>query len=188
MKEVPMNEKISDLSALVLQVKSGNEEAFSRLADHFRPALLAMIDQFSIPDGEKEDLMQEGLIGLFKAARLFDPALSSFSTFARICIRSALLDGVKKYNHSTPLPSLDEMEIQVLAPDHLSPDRILLGKENLAEWMERVDRSLSPMERRIFGLKLQGKSTEEISKVMGKDKKSVENSLYRLRKKLFSGE
>lgn len=181
-----MNEKNSDLSALVLAVKDGNEEAFSRLADHFKPALSAMVGQFPVPEAEREDLMQEGLMGLFKAARLFDPALSSFPTFARICMRSALLDGVKKCNHSLPLPSLEELEIEISAPDHLSPDRILLGKEELAEWMERVDRALSPMERRIFGLKLQGKSTAEISEVLGKDKKSVENSLYRLRKKLFS--
>ena len=80
------------------------------------------------------------------------------------------------------------MEEEVSAPDHLSPDRILMGKEELARLMQQVEETLSPMERRIFGLKLQGKRCEEIARLVAKDKKSVENTLYRLRKKLYSAQ
>lgn len=172
------------LDRLALQAASGKDESFARLVDHFTPAICSMISPLAVPPAEMEDLMQEGLIGLYKAVRLFDPALSSFGTFARICIRSALSDGARKY-HKLNL-DLADGDDEIPASPSQTPEHILMGKEELRELMNKVDTSLSPMERRIFGLHLQGRRIGEIAEVMGKDKKSVENTLYRLRRKLSS--
>ena len=168
--------------ALAKEAAAGNEESFSLLAKAFTPALIAMVSPLSVPPAEKEDLMQEGLIGLYKAVRLYDPSLSSFPAFARLCMRSAVLDGVRKYRKAD-LEKADPDELIPDSPDK-NPERILIGREELRELLQKVDRSLSPMERRIFGLRLRGKSVSEIASVTGKEKKSVENALYRLRKKL----
>lgn len=175
---------IVSLDEIALGAKSGNDDDFAQLAKHFKAPLISMVSLLDVPKAEEEDLVQEGLIGLYKAVRLFDPALSSFSTFARVCIRSALLDGVKKYRKSGNSVDLEDPEEQLSASPSEGPERILMGKEELRELMQKVDRALSPLERRIFGLSLQGKKAPEIAKALGKDPKSVENALYRLRKKL----
>ncbi len=172
------------LNEVALLAAKGDNEAFSHLVSHFKPALFSMISLLTVPKAEEEDLMQEGLIGLYKATRLFDPALSSFATFARVCMRSALLDAVKKVQNRPLTGALEESEEEFSAPGSQGPERILMGKEELRELMEKVDRSLSPLERRIFGLSLQEKKIPEIASLLGKDTKSVENALYRLRKKL----
>jgi len=174
------------LDELAFRAGRGSDEDFSRLVKHFKPAIIAMISCFNVPEAEKEDLMQEALIGLYKAAKLFNPDLSSFSTFARVCIRSALLDGIRKYPGETEFLDPETFELDLLAPCNESPDRILIGKEELRELMQKVDRNLSDLERRIFGLSLQGKKSSEIAKLLKKDPKSVENALYRLRRKLAS--
>lgn len=182
----PRSAEADSLDALAMDAALGNEESFSRLVKHFTPALMSMISPLSVPPTEKEDLMQEGLIGLYKAVRLFDPALSSFATFARVCMRSSLADVMRKYRHVAPLGETDLLVEDLPADPALSPERILMEKIERQEWMQKVDRALSPMERRVFGLSLQGKKAAEIAKVLGKDKKSVENTLYRLRRKISS--
>ncbi len=173
-----------ELDTWAKEAASGGDHSFSRLVEYFTPVLFSMISPLAVPETEKEDLMQEGLIGLYKAVRLFDPSLSSFATFARICMRSALLDGVKKYQKRGADLDLADWEETIPASLTETPERIFLGREELQELMERVDRTLSPMERRVFGLSLQGKGPSRIAAELGLGQKSVENTLYRLRKKL----
>lgn len=159
-------------------------EGFAVLAEHFMPALKAMVSSLSVPEAEKEDLIQEGLVGLYKAVRLYDPSLSSFATFARLCMRSGILDGLRKYRKISENADLAELEDSLPADPQLSPEHVLMGKEEVRLLLQKIDRSLSILERRIFALRLQGKSASEIASLLGKDKKSVENTLYRVRKKL----
>ncbi|MBR2616198.1 MAG: sigma-70 family RNA polymerase sigma factor [Clostridia bacterium] len=181
----PRSVEAESLDALAQDAALGNEESFSRLVRHFTPALMGMIAPLSVPPAEKEDLMQEGLIGLYKAVRLFDPALSSFATFARLCMRSSVIDGARKYR-STAEEDVSEDAADACADPALSPEGVLMQKLRWQEWKQRVDRALSPMERRVFGLSLQGRTAAEIASLLGKDKKSVENTLYRARRKLSS--
>ncbi len=173
----------SEICALALLVKGGSDEAFSKLSAHFASAIGAMLSSVEIPSEEKEDLRQEALIGLYKAALLFDPALSSFSTFARLCMRSAITDGLRKYCKT---PDAEPAEDPDLFPSDstIDPQRILIGKEALSDLMSRIDEMFSPLERRIFGLSLRGLSSAEIGRLTGKSPKSVGNALARCRKKL----
>lgn len=183
-KTTPCKQEEDFLEALAKDAAVGKEESFSRLANSFLPVIYALIAPLSVPLNEKEDLVQEGLIGLYKAVRLFDPTLSSFATFARLCIRSALIDGVRKVHDQGQPLDLAELEDTIPASPTETPERILMGKEDLQELLQKVDRALSPLERRIFGLHLHGKSISEIALIVGKERKSVENALFRLRKKL----
>lgn len=178
-------EKREQMNRLVRRAAAGDEAAFSALATHFEPALIRMISPLMLPLADQGDLAQEGLIGLYKAVVLYDPSASSFSTFARICMRSAVMDGFRKYckEHSggevAAIPTED-----IPAGDAESPERILLGKEALSSLLRKVDEALSPMEREVFGLSLRGKKVSEIASLLGKTPKSIENTLFRLRKKL----
>ncbi len=168
---------------LLDRFKKGDEDCFSHLAKLYEKALWGMTASLSVPEEEKEDLRQEGLIALFKAVHLFDPALSSFSTFARVCMRSAISDGLRRYNR---IQEKAELEKEVLTSREEDPEQLLIEKLRLQEMMQKMADSLSPLERRVFALKLEGKSLSEISSLVGKSTKSVENTLFRARKKLSS--
>ena len=172
------------LDQLALDAAQGKEECFSLLALSFAPVLSRMISGLSVPAEEKEDLRQEGLIGLYKAVLLFDPSLSSFSAFARICMRSAILDGLRRYRKSGARAELLLEEDPVLPDPDADPQEILIGKERLSSFLEKAKGSLSPLERRVFGLHLEGKKTGEIAYALSLSHKSVENALFRGRKKL----
>ena len=89
---------------------------------------------------------------------------------------------MRKYLYGT----VDALYDGNLMKDMEKAVRILMEKIEREELMKKVDRTLSPAERRVFGLSLQGKKAAEIALLLGKDKKSVENTLYRLRRKLSS--
>ena len=170
---------------LALRAAKGDENAFSQLVRLFSPRIARITGALQIPDEEKEDLKQEALLGLFKAVHLFDPSLSSFSTFGEICIRSAVTDGLRRYARQGEASLLTEEESdRIPADDVQSPERILLGKEDLATLLRRSDALPSPLERRIFAMSIGGNSGEEIAAALGKEAKSIHNALYRIRRKL----
>lgn len=179
-------EKREQMNRLVRLAAQGDEAAFSALAAHFEPALSRMISPLMLPLADQGDLAQEGLIGLYKAVLLYDPAASSFPTFARICMHSAVMDGFRKYckDHSAGEVAAISAE-EIPAGEAESPERIFLGKEALLLLLRKVDEALSPMEREVFGLSLRGKKAREIASLLGKSPKSIENTLFRLRKKLY---
>lgn len=177
-------EDVSLQGEMVRLAAAGDEVAFASLAERFQPHLSRMIAACHVPEEDQGDLRQEGLIGLYKAVLLYDETLSSFSTFATVCMRSGVMEGLRKYSRLHTSADLYQLAEEIPSGDTSSPERILLGKEVLSTLLSKVDNVLSPLERRVFGLNLQGKSTSEIASLIGKNPKSVENTLFRLRKKL----
>lgn len=175
------------LEALALGASSGKEACFAGLVAHFAPYLNRIVSALPVPSEEKEDLRQEGLIGLYKAVRLFDPALSSFATFARICIRSGVLDGYRAFQKTGAgdLAYLEEDD-HLPAAATLSPERVLVGKEELSIALRRIDLALSPLEKRVFSLRLQGEKPAQIAALLGVSRKSVDNASFRVQKKVAS--
>ncbi len=163
----------------------GDNAAFATLAKKFEGVILHILSTITVPEEDRNDLYQEGLIGLYKAVLLYDPSVSAFSTFASVCIRSGISDGLRRYQRERSLPSF-EMPTEEI-PDKVAgrPEEVLMGKETLASLLEQVNRTLSPMERKVFGLHLQGKKAREIARIVGRDQKSVENTLFRAKRKLI---
>lgn len=170
--------------ASLLPAKKGDPDAFFRILRWAEPILGGIVSAQSYPEALREDLLQEGRIGLYKAVLLFDPALSSFPTFARLCMRSAVSDGLRRYCKEPPALSADEPSVTVTDDGTGDPQRILVGKEELARVLRQIDTVFSPWERSVFGLCLSGLGAEEIAQRMGKSRRSVENAIYRCRKKL----
>lgn len=184
-----LNDRISQSfsdsdSELVSLAASGDHIAFAQLAKKYEKTIRFLLAPIVVPEADRNDLYQEGLIGLYKAVLLFDPSISSFSTFATVCIRSGIADGLRRYQRESSLPSLEIPTEEI--PDKIAgrPEEVLMGKEALAALLDQVNRTLSSMERKVFGLYLQGRKTAEIAQILGKDQKSVENTLFRARRKL----
>lgn len=173
------------VDSLAERARRGEEEAFALLAKRFAAVIRHTVSSLPVVEEEKADLAQEALLGLFKAVMLFDPARSSFSTFAKLCIRSSVSDGLRKYLRRTQGQELfSEDQPEPVADATNDPERIVLGKESLLQVKSDLFKVLSKSEKTILCRHLAGNSVDEIAQRLGKDRKSIHNALYRIRRKL----
>ena len=149
---------------------------------------------------DKEDITQEGMIGLYKAIRDYrDNKNASFKSFAELCINRQLITAIKAAGRQKHMPlnssvSLnktvyeDEGEntyINIIesAEAVTSPETIFIGIENRNFIVENIMTALSSFEKRVLNLYLQGKTYSEIAQIMEKSEKSIDNALQRVKKK-----
>lgn len=149
--------------------------------------------------GDGDDLIQEGMIGLFKAINDFDCGRdASFYTFARLCIQRQIYTAVEASNRKKhmPLNSYISFESRLTedgetVEDTLEDDNednnpleIMISKENVEALENAIEDSLSPFERSVIELKLTGMNYTDIARVLKKTDKAVDNALTRIKKKL----
>ena len=160
---------------------------------------------FFLAGGDSEDLIQEGMVGLLKAVREYDPSKdASFRTFAEVCIRNRLYSVLRAaardkhapLNQSVPLdtPFFDRDSYTSGTSDlaQCNPEDFLIDREHTAALLSGVRKKLSEFEAKILGYYLDGLSCREIAETVGKSPKSVDNAVQRIRQKvarhLLSGE
>lgn len=143
---------------------------------------------YFLAGGDSEDLLQEAMFGLLSAIRSFDEAReASFRTFAEVCIRNRIRSAVAaaaREKH-TPLNRSISLEgsAEPLFPHATGPEDDLIGREEDEERLAGLRSRLSPLERRILVLYLDGCSYREIARQTGKSEKSVDNAVQRIRRK-----
>ena len=150
---------------------------------------------------DKEDLIQEGMIGLFKAVRNYDFGRdASFYTFADLCISRQMYSAVRTSNCQKNLslntyislnsPLVGESGESMALADVMSvgeganPEELFLDKERVAYLEKRIEEELSDFEKQVLDLYLTGMSYSQIAKVLGRDEKSTDNALQRLKAKI----
>ena len=152
--------------------------------------------------GDSEDLIQEGMLGLFKAVRDFDSGRdASFRTFAQLCVTRQLYTAVKASARKKHLPlnsavslssplreengdERDEELLDFLEADPSSnPEEYLIGQEETERLEEMIEKELSPLEKQVLDLYLTGMGYVEIAHVLNRDEKSTDNALQRIRAK-----
>ena len=175
-----------DSLALIYKAAHGNQDAFRSLAEKYEPLIHKLVGSFTVPEAERDDLFQEGLIGLYKAVLMYDPELSSFGTFAYLCIKRSILSAVRSYQTTAVgLTSLPEDEFSGLALGTAdSPETAFLHKESYALLLERIDSHLSDYENTVLRLYLTGVSHDLIAQRLATSRKSVDNAISRIRRKL----
>ena len=189
-----MEDTLSTLESLLVdRIKKGNHDAFLELAGKYDHIIRKMANVPNIADDEKEDLYQEGLIGLYKASLTYDKSSdATFSTFAYICIKHSIISALRIYNSKKNYPirsslpldfDSDIAEIQGLGLI-TQPELLLIEKESYELLISKIDSELSKYERSILKLFLQGMSYGEISEKLQTSTKSVDNAIQRIRGKL----
>ena len=178
---------------LVLQYKNGNALAFDEIYNRYKGLVKYFCRNLFLIGAESEDMVQEGMLGLFNAVSSYSEGQSSFSTYATVCIKNKLLSAVKKYsnnknsvlNNTVSAQGLDGLQIFTNTPE----DFVLL-KENGKELKNKLTPQLSTTEIKVLKLFLEGLSYVEIAEKTGVKIKSVDNALTRARKKIikFIGE
>ena len=184
-----LNDK-EKIEELVIASKQNDKYAFVQLCDIFSFLISSIAKSYVISCNDFDDLLQVGRIALYRAVcRYDDTKKASFSTFASVCIRNALTSFMRSYQSKNKLPAElisldDDTSAEVLAFDDVTPENVLIETEFFQNLENIIDTRLSKYEKIVLRYKLSGMSTSEISEKMGKEKKLVENSLFRARRKL----
>lgn len=183
---------------LVKMSKEGDFDAEEYLIKKYSYIVRYEIRFLYIVGAEGEDLMQEGMIGLFSAIRSYDVnSKVKFSTFATTCIRNRVNTFIKTSNREKHIPlntyisiysgedEEDEVPIyEQLIDDSPGPEEEVIESERFREMYAELDKRLSAVEGAVARLYISGKSRSEIADAIGKDEKSVNNALTRIRNKL----
>lgn len=176
--------KESTARAEILAARSGNDAALAAIIARFMPLIRRAARRAARPGLDFDDAVQEGLIGLFSAIQNYDEAgAASFQTYAGVCIQNAIFSAMrtaarKKHaplNQSVPLSGTE------LVP---GPEDQAIAKDQVRQTLARAQRLLSPLEKRILRLHLDGMSHRDIAARLGKSPKTVDNALARVRRKL----
>ena len=190
---------LMDLQDTELQrlAASGDRAAEELLAGRYMQLVRVCARPLFLAGGDSEDLSQEGMFGLLSAIREFDPSQGvSFRSFAEHCIRMRLYSAVKTASRLKHLPLNDSMPLEQLSDDpssqlsaapelfRRSPEDLVLARESKEELKELFNQRLSPLEKRVLDLFLDGLSYRDIAQVLHKDEKSVDNAVQRIRRKL----
>lgn len=181
----PDKTESSTVNMLVESAKQGDTVAFELLAEKYRRLLNWYVKQLNLPLSEKDDFLQEGLIGLMKAVRTYDGVSSSFVTYASVCIKSSIITAIRKYNkHKNPLLSYDDNLNSNIPDVSNSPESSFIDKESVGILYDKVFSVLSEYELNVFEMYLSDLSYKDMSKKLNKDSKSVGNAVYRIKRKL----
>ena len=169
----------------------GDRNAEEVLAARYHRLVRSIARPYFLAGGDNEDLLQEGMVGLIKAMREYDPhQAASFCTFAEVCIRRRLYSVLKSassgkhqpLNQAIPLnPSFFDVS---LAFAQVDPEVLLIDREKTAGLLEYTCKQLSAFEAEILGYYLDGFTCREIAETVGKPPKSVENAVQRIRRKI----
>lgn len=177
--------------ALCRLIREQDRPAEEVLAARYHRVVRSCARPYFLAGGDSEDLMQEGMFGLIKAMREFDPQRSPlFRPFAGLCIHQQVCSALRRdasqknapLNQSVPLnPSLLNAN-SVFA--QVDPERLLIDREKAASLLENTRKQLSAFEEKILGLFLDGLAYGEIAETVGKPIKSVDNAVQRIRRKV----
>lgn len=195
-------EKMSENDIINLAQKRENA-AMEYLLEKYKPLVRQKTRKLFLIDGDKDDLIQEGMIGLFKAVRDYQVGKdAAFRTFADLCISRQLYSAIKKSNRlkNQPLNSYvsiysDEFsDADELAGDRTvissgsdniaNPEAIMIDRENAIDMQKKMFDKLSKMEREVLKRYLEGMTYQEIAADMEKSPKSIDNALQRIKGKI----
>ena len=175
---------------LVTLVKKGDELAMEELFVRYKPILNKICHSFFVFGAEPEDLMQEAMMGLYKACLSYENKLASFQTFASVCIKRKVLDAVKKANRinnkilNESLSLFDEEEVTLVTSEEINPDERIIEIENFNELKNEIFCKLSDFELLVLKYYLQKLSYSQIAKKLNRSPKSIDNALSRIKQKL----
>lgn len=181
----------------IYAAKNGDEDAIQEIFKDFRQLLLLKTKNYFFYGADKDDVLQEAMIGLLKAINCYDETKNaSFTTFAILCIKRQIISAIKNSNSGKNKILNMAMSNSVEADEETgityenksltfySPEEIYLGKEKMRYLNEYLKNNLSKMENEIFEYMLAEMTYTEIAEKTGRELKSVDNTIQRIKKKL----
>lgn len=206
-QEQKVKQKLEALSdeALITLYRQGTNEAVDVLIQRYKKLVRNRIKVNFFVGADKDDLIQEGMIGLFKAICDYDPEReASFKSFATLCVTRQISTAFKTVTRQKHMPlnrsislsvpinskSSDDEDEGITLMDtlknniSLTPEDEVISKENVEVIHEYIDKALSALEIEVLHFYMEGKNYREIAQLMDKPPKSIDNALQRIKKKL----
>jgi RNA polymerase sporulation-specific sigma factor len=197
----PSTPGAEDDAALVLAARAGDDVALAELLARYRCYARSKARTYFIVGADREDLVQEGMIGLFKAVRDFDASHeTSFRAFAELCVTRQILTAIKtatRHKHaplntyvslSRPVGSEDNGErvLADLLPTSTASDpaEIVISADRIRSLQGHIDEVFSDLEVEVLRLYVEGRSYHEIAEMLQRHVKSIDNALQRIKRKL----
>ncbi|MBR0491238.1 MAG: RNA polymerase sporulation sigma factor SigH [Clostridia bacterium] len=185
---------------VVKLIKQGDDDAFSYLCEKYKDIINVKVSKYYIIGAERDDTVQEGMIGLFKAIKSYDETKqNSFKTFANICVERQLITAIKSSNRQKHQPLNSYLSLNNSAYDNDDNDEELINtfdsktiedpldtvmkKEYIAHIENTIDRTLSGFEKQVLNRYIKGESYVDIANKLDAPVKSVDNAIQRIRKK-----
>ncbi len=186
---------------LVDRARGGDESAIEVLLNRYRHYARAKARTYFLAGADREDIVQEGMIGLFKAVRDFDPERNVvFRAFAELCIKRQIITAIKSATRLKHAPLNSYVSLNSPAqegdddraleeslhgdPTVADPAEVVISAEELAELRDSMHEVLSELEMEVLSLYMEGRSYQQIADLLGRHVKSVDNALQRIKRKL----
>lgn len=185
---------------LVEAAKAGDDRASEFLIHKYRNFVRVKAKAYFLVGADREDIIQEGMIGLYKAIRDFRrDKLSSFRAFAELCITRQIITAIKTATRQKHIPlnsyvslnkpiyddDSDRTLLDVLGGLRVAdPEELVINREASARMRQRIRQNLSELEHRVLNLYLDGKSYQEMANELQRHVKSIDNALQRVKRKL----
>lgn len=179
---------------------SGDMAAEEYLLDKYKNFVRSKARSYFLVGADHEDIVQEGMIGLYKAIRDFRPdKLSSFRAFAELCITRQIITAIKTATRQKHIPlnnyvslnkplydeESDRTLLDVIVEGRISdPEELIINMENVGNIRTKISEVLSTLEQQVLNAYLDGKSYQEIAESLGRHVKSIDNALQRVKRKL----
>lgn len=167
-----------------------NEAAFEKLLQKYKALVLSIARRYFIVGGDIDDVMQEGMIGLYKAIMCFCAKKhASFITFATICIKRQIQSAIRKANSKKNMFFMalfdnDKLNFLDKPSNKENPEKNYISKQNIQHFNDVINKSLSKLEKQVLAKYLNGEKYEKIAEDLNIKKKGVDNALSRIRQKL----
>lgn len=184
---------------LIEQIRLGDVEAQNYLLEKYKSLVNMKANRFFLVGAESDDMIQEGMIGLFKAIQSFNlEKNNSFKTFANLCIERQLITAIKTSNRQKHIPLNSSFSLNTSAYDENDDTSVMeiletnfvedpldtITKREYMEFIEnKIDKNLSGFEKQVLSRYIQGESYVDIANRLNSPVKSIDNAIQRIRKK-----
>jgi RNA polymerase sporulation-specific sigma factor len=185
---------------IVLSAREGNTTSLEYIINKYKNFVRAKARSYFLIGADKEDIVQEGMIGLYKAIRDFrNDKLSSFRAFAELCITRQIITAIKTATRQKHIPlnsyvslnkpiydeESDRTLLDILTATKITdPEELIISREELVSIESKIGEILSDLELEVLMSYLQGKSYQEIACDLDRHVKSIDNALQRVKRKL----
>lgn len=185
---------------LIRKAKEGNDAALELLINKYKKFVRAKARTYFLIGADREDIIQEGMIGLYKAIRDFrGDKLSSFRAFAELCITRQIITAIKTATRQKHIPlnsyislnkpifdeESDRTLMDIINEENVSdPEEMMINREEFAGIELKMNEILSNLEWEVLSKYLQGRSYQEIAQELNRHVKSIDNALQRVKRKL----
>ena len=180
--------------------QQGDGQALAYLLNKYKNFVRSKARSYFLIGADHEDIVQEGMIGLYKSIRDFQPdRLASFRSFAELCVKRQIITAIKAATRQKHVPlnsyvslnkplydeESDRTLLDVIEGRVTNPEDLYISQEDLARIQGQIAEILSDLERQVLDAFIDGKSYQEIAELLGRHVKSIDNALQRVKRKLF---